>query len=189
MIISFLCFSVHGASSGTPKQLTVQTVSLAAGPGISHWFNIDDSEVDGAQGYVDIVVTDTTSNTVVSHNEIAFGTPEVCECSLASPFSARVLTPLCPCGPCLQHMRLPATTVAATVASNVNADGSVNITLSSPSFAAFVTLTTLAQGRFSDNAFMLPPTTGTVVQFVPFGDADIATLTSSLRVEHAAQYM
>ena len=52
----------------------------------------------------------------------------------------------------------------------------------------FVTFTTLAQGRFSDNAFCM--TRGSLtVDFVPFAGFDIAELKSSLRVEHAAMYM
>jgi len=52
--------------------------------------------------------------------------------------------------------------------------------------ALWVTLTTRAQGRFTNNAFLLPATTITV-QFVPFGvppaPDDLAVLQASLRVE------
>ena len=54
--------------------------------------------------------------------------------------------------------------------------------------ALFVTLTTLAQGRFSDNAFAVLPGSPKTVTFEPFGDAFNATLLeSSLRVEHLAE--
>ena len=58
--------------------------------------------------------------------------------------------------------------------------------------ALYVTLTTLAEGRFGDNAFLLTPHMGEVtVPFVPVGaaGADVALLTSSLRVEHLAMYL
>ena len=55
--------------------------------------------------------------------------------------------------------------------------------------ALFVTLTTLAQGRFSDNAFLLLPGAPKVVQFVPFEGFDAAELAATLRVEHANGYM
>jgi beta-mannosidase len=51
-----------------------------------------------------------------------------------------------------------------------------------------VTLTTLAQGRFSDNAFCMTPGTITI-DFIPFAGFDLTELKSSLRVEHAATYM
>jgi beta-mannosidase len=71
-------------------------------------------------------------------------------------------------------------------------DGSVNVTVRTDALALYVTLTTLAQGRFSDNAFLMLPVPGVVaLQFVPVAGvpADVAVLTSSLRVEHVATYM
>jgi hypothetical protein len=53
---------------------------------------------------------------------------------------------------------------------------------------SYVVLTTLAHGRFSDNAFLLLPG-NTIVTFVPFAPLDLPTLTSTLRVEHVAQYL
>lgn len=79
-----------------------------------------------------------------------------------------------------------------TVAPVPNADGSVNVTVvASAAPAAFVTLTTQAQGRFSDNSFWVGPTAGamTTVAFLPFGLLDFELLTSTLRVEHLAQYL
>ena len=67
-------------------------------------------------------------------------------------------------------------------------DGSVPVTLTTDATALFVTLTTLAQGRFSDNAFCMPPGT-TTVRYMPFFDTDYDALVSSLRIEHAAAYM
>jgi len=88
------------------------------------------------------------------------------------------------------HLQLQPTTVTFTIASSPNPDGSIDITLSKkgPEVALFVTLTTLAAGRFSINAF--PFIGNSIVDtFYPFGDLDIKTLTTSLRVEHANMYM
>jgi beta-mannosidase len=57
--------------------------------------------------------------------------------------------------------------------------------------ALFVTLTTLAQGRFSDNAFLLPPgdAAAVTIDFLPFGPLDADALATTLRVEHFGLYM
>ena len=71
------------------------------------------------------------------------------------------------------------------MSSQPNPDNSVNITCSTDGVALYVVLTTLAHGRFSDNAMLvLPP--GQTVLFYPFGALDLPLLTSSLRVEHLA---
>lgn len=54
--------------------------------------------------------------------------------------------------------------------------GTVPITLLSTHTALYVTLTTLAQGRFSDNAF------------IAWGELDRALLRKSLRVESLSDY-
>lgn len=80
--------------------------------------------------------------------------------------------------------------ITVDVASKANPDLSVTITLtkSSPAVGLYVTLTTLAQGRFSDNAFVMTADSMTV-KYIPFGDLDLDTLTSSLRVEHLGNYL
>jgi len=89
------------------------------------------------------------------------------------------------------QLDLPAAKVSATVAAEPNADGSVDIELSTDKTAVYVTLTTLAHGRFSDNAFAMSPGRGTV-KFIPFGSSShlnsIDLLRRSLRVEHLEMY-
>ena len=77
------------------------------------------------------------------------------------------------------------------VANAANADASVNVTVTAASApAGFVTLTTLAQGRFSENVFWLKAAgEARTVSFIPFGDLDVDLLTTSLRVEHLAAYL
>jgi hypothetical protein len=74
------------------------------------------------------------------------------------------------------------------VSTSANADGSVDIAVTTDKTAIYVTFTTLAQGRFSDNAFVMTPGTQTI-QFLPIKGFAMAELTASLRVEHTATYM
>ncbi len=80
-----------------------------------------------------------------------------------------------------------AAAVSAAVAPAPSADGSVAVTLTASATALFVTLTTLAQGRFSDNAVILPPGASTLA-FIPWGPLNLTLLASTLRVEHVALY-
>eukprot|EP00928_Gymnodinium_smaydae_P055534 TRINITY_DN39049_c0_g1_i1.p1 TRINITY_DN39049_c0_g1~~TRINITY_DN39049_c0_g1_i1.p1 ORF type:complete len:546 (-),score=69.40 TRINITY_DN39049_c0_g1_i1:180-1643(-) len=85
------------------------------------------------------------------------------------------------------EMRLPTAKVSVSVADDANADGSVDVQVHSDATALYVTLTTLAQGRFSDNVFAIPAGTARL-QFLPFTkESDIETLRSSVRVEHLQQ--
>jgi len=79
------------------------------------------------------------------------------------------------------NMTLPKANVKFTVGT----DGTVTIT--TDAVAAYVTLTTEADGRFSENVLLLVPG-NKAVKFIPFGTLDINKLTTTLRVEHAQQY-
>jgi beta-mannosidase len=79
-------------------------------------------------------------------------------------------------------------TAAFALAPLPNPDGSVNVTVTTSGSALFVTLTTLAAGRFSDNAFHVWGQGGVVVAFVPWGGLDYGLLATTLRVEHARSY-
>ena len=52
-----------------------------------------------------------------------------------------------------------------------------------------MTLTTLAQGRFSDNAFLLHGDSAAEVAFIAWGELDLALLRKSLRVESLSDYV
>jgi len=81
-----------------------------------------------------------------------------------------------------QLMVLPVPTISFKVDPS-----SGMITLTTDKFALFVTLTTTAQGRFSENSFLMYP--GTMdVEFVWFAEKNIPELQSSLRVEHVQMY-
>ena len=90
---------------------------------------------------------------------------------------------------------LSAVSVTAAVADASNADGSVNVTVAAAGGggpALFVTLTTLSEGRFSDNA--LPLLAVGAPRLLSFSCFDAAAecsrelLRDSLRVEHLALY-
>ena len=68
-------------------------------------------------------------------------------------------------------------------------DGLIPVTVSASAMAVLVTLTTLASGVFSDNAFLLTPDTPTKLLFTPYGPIDAVALKASLRIVHLAQYM
>lgn len=87
-----------------------------------------------------------------------------------------------------KNLQLPPAHVSFTVGGDATKPV---ITVSADHVALYVTLTTLAQGRFSDNAFLLLPGAAQArqIEFVPFTGFDFAELKSSLRVEHVAGYM
>ena len=63
------------------------------------------------------------------------------------------------------------------------------ITVTSDGVALHVTLTTLAQGRFTDNSFLVTPRAAVQIAFIPFDGFAMAELQSSLRVEHLGMNM
>merc|ERR1712110_929081 len=109
-----------------------------------------------------LVVVEDSSGVVVCDNSVVFTAPK--------------------------NMSLPKAHVSAAVVDAPSSDGSVDIHLTSDAFALYVTLTTLAQGRFEDNAFVMLPGTKTL-KFIPFTGFDITELRQSLRLEHAATCM
>lgn len=85
---------------------------------------------------------------------------------------------------------LPPARVVASVAALPSPDGqSCAVDVSTDATALFVTLTTLASGRFSDNAFVLAKGARAALQFLAFdARADCDLLAATLRVEHVALY-
>ena len=77
---------------------------------------------------------------------------------------------------------LPPVTITTSI------DDNGTITLEANATAVFVWLSTLAQGRFTQNGIVLRPGT-TTIKFIPIGALDLDTLKNSLRVEHLQQYL
>jgi hypothetical protein len=146
-------------ASGVATAAKSLVVTMPAGAGVTEWFSVD-KEVDGTKEML-LITVESKAGEVLSTNPVAFTTPE--------------------------KMMLPKATVTATAAAQQTAAGPVEITVKSDKFALYVTLTTLAQGRFEDNAFAMLPGTKTL-KFYPFAGFEMAELTASLRVEHTALY-
>ena len=163
-------------ADGTVATVHVEQSSLAAGAGVSHYFYAASiANISRATHMLLATVRDDDSDSAVSANEILLAPPT--------------------------GLTLPSAAVTAVVASTVNPDGSTNVTISTNATALYVTLTTLAQGRFSDNFFAMRPGVTRVVTFLPFattravaegggGNGGVSTmLARSMRVEHLQMYL
>lgn len=158
---------IQSGHSSTLKQFSVD---MAPGPAIISWFNLP-REVDGTTHFliVDVVEGNTQSDlvnqtSILSHNVLLQAPPKSISC-------------------------LPKSSgITFSVAEKANDDGSIDITVKAKApVALYVTLTTAAHGRFSDNAFELLGNSR-VIAFIPFGKLDRVSLIQSLRVEDLAQY-
>jgi beta-galactosidase/beta-glucuronidase len=148
-------------ASGAEKKLKVMALDMPAGAGITQQFNLS-SSVNGTTTMLHAVVTDA-SGKVVNDNYIPFTEPK--------------------------NMLLPKGDVKFTISSAPNPDGSVDVTVVADKVAVYVTLTTTAQGRFSENAFVMTPGTRKL-SFIPLPTGfDLAELAKTTRIEHAASYM
>lgn len=159
-----LTISVLDLASGAEAVVHAEpALSMPAGPGAPLFVALPEPGVDGARQVLRAYVRDAAG--------------------------ALVTDSFHPLLPPANWTGLPAAaSVAAVVADAPNADGSIDVTLTTDATAAFVTMTTLAQGRFSDNAFFLspPPAPPKTVAFYPWADDAVDTLRASLRVDHLA---
>ena len=117
---------------------------------------------DGTKALLVATVTDDALGSVVSSHPILYAPPK--------------------------QLQLPKANVTFTV-SEGGLHGRPTIEVKTDAVALYVTFTTLAQGRFSDNAFLLLPQASRTIDFIPFEGFDFAELKSTLRVEHVASYM
>jgi len=146
--------------TGAATVLASKKVALKAGPGVMEWFNVVMPPMP-SEAILTAVVT-SAHGQVLSDNLIPLTPPS--------------------------QMELHKARVTYTV-GKLSATGSVPITLTTDVVAVYVTLTTQANGRFSDNAFLLLPSAPTTVDFLPFGALEMQKLIDSLRVEDASAYM
>lgn len=91
------------------------------------------------------------------------------------------------------EMTIPTVSVTSQVNPQRNPDGSIDVTVStSGGVALWVTLTTLEQGYFSDNTFILLPSAPKTVQFLPIIGANLpdpSYLTTTLHIDHVSMYL
>merc|ERR1712176_672898 len=111
---------------------------MGSGAGVVEWFH--DANVSRLNSSAEILKCDVTKSdgTLVSSNFVPFATPG--------------------------RMDLPAAKVHVKAARS--ADGGFIAEVTAETLAMYVTLTTLAHGRFEDNAFLLHPP-GRAVMFWP----------------------
>uniref|UniRef100_A0A7S0IZA9 beta-mannosidase n=1 Tax=Calcidiscus leptoporus TaxID=127549 RepID=A0A7S0IZA9_9EUKA len=162
-------------ASGGKRVLAKLQASLPAGPGATYFFNVNLTEISSATHILTALCHAPTGAPSGPAAVTAVGAAGV-----DGVYSFNEL-PLAP----PSALALPTATVTATAATSPNSDGSVNISVRTDRTALYVTLTTLANGRFSDNAFAL--TGSAVLKFIPFGLLNLSQLTKSLRVEHLQQ--
>jgi len=142
-------------------------VSLGPGPGAVEWFGLPSGLWGLAAGGDHVYTSDITaagSGHVVSHHVILPAAPKDLNLSRATP-------------------------VAFAVASSPDPDdGTVDVTVtaSGGGVALYVLLTTAAQGRFSDNAFLVFPNAPVAIKFIPFPGFELEELRRTIRIEHLA---
>mmetsp|Transcript_20858 Transcript_20858/g.26593 ORF Transcript_20858/g.26593 Transcript_20858/m.26593 type:complete len:347 (+) Transcript_20858:369-1409(+) len=138
-------------------------------------------EVDGKQSIVHAVIVDANKK-IVSDNWIPYATPG----EMALPNASLSFT--------IQRCELHDDVVEISN-DKYSSCYPVKIVVKTDHIAMYVTLTTLAQGRFSDNAFVLKGNSTKIVEFIPFvtGSFDhkeeLELLKKTLRVEHVRSYI
>ena len=157
--VTLTAYDHYGDGEG--RTFMERKISLPEGPGAIEWFGLAEGQALPAGN------TTALMSTVV--DEVG---------AVVSEHMVQLVTP--------EHLCVPPATISLKIAGAANADGTIDIAVTSDKVALWVTMTTLAQGRFSDNAFFLPAATKTVL-FVPFSTStaaeDLVTLKASLRVE------
>jgi len=162
--------SVVQFSTGKITSVTSSMMSLAAGAGTTKWFCAKSDASGKCLQWPSVLQAGMCNN-----NSDCFVLAEVTN-KAQNVLSRNELFLTIP-----KEMKLPKPTITWDV-DNLGA-----ITFQSDAVAVFFTLHTQAQGRFSDNAFVLFPGK-TVIQFIPIGNLDVALLKSSLRFEHVQLY-
>lgn len=154
-------------ADGAVSAVHTEEVSLAPGAGVSKYFHANNiTALSGATHMLIATVREDSTaggGAVRTTNEIALLPPKA--------------------------MQLRAAAVTATLTPVPNTDSTYDVSLSANATALYVTLTTLAHGRFSDNFFAMGAGTHRTVKFVPFSTFNASMLAPSLRVEHLQMYL
>jgi beta-mannosidase len=166
--------------------------SLPAGPGASSFFTLQGAAVNPAFEVLRVVTesaavaTTPTAGAVAGVQPAAVPPPSLCDNLLLF-------------GP-PKALSVPAAVVTANVSATAVPSKPSNIVIEvelvKGKSALYVTLTSAAPGRFSDNAFLLTESTSPLrIEFIPFlrdreggGQAPDTLLARTLRVEHMALY-
>jgi len=173
-----LCFVRNDIYAGVSGHIVIDAIDLTTGQRTNH-YRTNPFTLPGGPGSIrwfsDVPAVANVNNTVL----LASFVDSAPSGTVLAQNTVLLTTP--------QYLTLSKTRVTATVSSGVRPDASVDIYLSVEGAAAlWVTLTTQAQGRFSDNGFVMAD--DLVIQFLPFGPLDVALLKKTLRVETANDY-
>jgi beta-mannosidase len=148
---------------GSPKIIMEQNVTLSDGPGAIEWLDLGSVPNPNTTALVSTIQDEGA--TVVSEHVVTLTLPK--------------------------NLRVSRAQVSFQIAPEANADGTIDIKVTSNRVALWVTLTSSAQGHFSDNAFFLPATTKTI-HFIPFlnphSKEHRLLLEGTLRVEDFSKY-
>ena len=164
----------------TVVPLARTAVALPVGGGAAAWHCAGSAPNGDCIGWVDLLTPlglSPSTAILLTHLEDGSGATVYSSFELLAPPSS--LLPVLP----------PTPKIAAVVGTPAPDGASVPVTVNASGFALFVGLTTAAQGRFSENWFILPGGGERVVQFLPFGELDVGVLSKTLRVESVRGYV
>lgn len=173
--------------------------SVGSGAGFIKWFALNSSQSIDATTHI-LSATVTQAGTFIAQNYNLLTIPaklELSSSSVTATINDEVTTRSVTVHPHDKsdraddgsHLQLPHRDVVHRLLRHSTSSVKVDVTNSGPGVALFVTLSTLAQGYFSENAFVLNPGSSRVLDFVFFGVADVDLLRSSLLIDHVAMYL
>ena len=154
--VASLEFATGAAKTVHTLDLTGKS-ALAPGAGVTRFFTVDLSAVDASTHMLTASCAPVAADAVTTTSFVRAG-------AVGASGRRRVAQRNPPRA--AGRLTLPPAAVSATVAKTSNADGTVDVTLKANATALYVTLTTAAQGRFTDNAFAVTAA-AQVIQFVP----------------------
>lgn len=140
-------------------------------------------------------VYDSTQSTVLASNDILFTIPGNLllsgnRCTTTTPATATADTAKENITMVMNNNKTTATYVTYLVADSINNDGTINITVTSLNgVSLYVTFTTLAHGRFTDNGFNLLTNETRLLVFYPFTDNQYDELRTTLRIDYLNEYV
>jgi len=162
--------------------------SLPAGPGASSFFTLQGAAVNPTFEVLRVVTATTPTRTsgAGGAQPAAVPPPSLCDNLLLFGPPKGLLVPAA----------VVTANVSATAVPSKPSNIVIEVELVKGKSALYVTLTSAAPGRFSDNAFLLTQSTSPLrIEFIPFlrdregGDQAVdALLARTLRVEHMALY-
>eukprot|EP01111_Echinosteliopsis_oligospora_P013129 TRINITY_DN4630_c0_g1_i1.p1 TRINITY_DN4630_c0_g1~~TRINITY_DN4630_c0_g1_i1.p1 ORF type:complete len:919 (-),score=251.71 TRINITY_DN4630_c0_g1_i1:36-2771(-) len=165
-------------STGKQTEVSTTTVTLDAGAGISHWWCLNPSSTGACNNYSTILSSFGCEPTGID----CYLLTEVLDSNgQIATYNEQLLN-----GP--SSLKLQDPNIQILSVTGPSAEGYANIVVTAEAVGVLTVFTTRHDGRFSDNAMMLPVGQSSI-QFIPYGTLDLDLLAQSLRVEHAQMYL